>query len=249
MRHCLLLCLCLITPAALADTLERLYLAAGWPEQTQHFGEALQATQQRYQNSLPPALYEVLRENSNRRFEPTGMQQRAQASLRAGLPEPQAALAFFESPTGRKVIAAELLATRRDQLAQHAQGLPRIEADNSRRLQIRHLAQNLPAGAAGAEVSLALASVAADSLSQMLPGLLGAGGQAQGLLNDQRQYLQQQIEQDLDNTLLHVYRDLGPAELEEFAAFAQSAAGQAYYQAALAALRAALQGPEQSAGR
>ena len=140
---------------------------------------------------------------------------------------------------GRKITAAEVLATRRDQLAKNANGLPRIDASATRRLQVRHLAQALPAKEAGAEVSLALAGVAADSLSQMLPGLLG-GGQAQGLLESQRQRVMQQISNDLDNTLLYVYRDLSDPELEEFVTFAESAQGKAYYQAALAAVRAGL---------
>ena len=38
------------------------------------------------------------------------------------------------------------------------------------------------------------------------------------------------------------------AELEEFVSFAQSPAGRDYYRAALAAVKAALQGPVQSAG-
>ena len=245
MRPCLLLVLSLLSLPALADTLQALYQTAGWPQQRSHFSDALQTAQQRYQASLPPALYETLLSNSNRRFAAEGMEQRAQAALRSNLGDPAPALAFFQSATGRKVIAAELLATRRDQLAQHSQGLPRSEADATRRLLIRHLAQALPASQAGAEVSLALAGVAADSLSQMLPGLLGAD-QAQGMLDDQR--LQAQIDGDLDNTLLHVYRELSDAELEEFVSFAQSPAGRDYYRAALAAVKAALQGPTQSAG-
>jgi hypothetical protein len=167
------------------------------------------------------------------------MDQRAEAQLRKHLADPAPALAFFQSPLGRKVVAAELLATRRDQLAKNAQGLPHIEADATRSLIIGHLAQALPAREAGAEVSLAIAGVAADSLSQMIPGLLG-GGQAQGMLNGQRERLMQQIDKDLNNTLLYVYRDLSDPELEEFATFAESPEGKAYYQAALAAIRAGL---------
>lgn len=122
---------------------------------------------------------------------------------------------------------------------QNAQGLPHIEADATRSLIIGHLAQALPAREAGAEVSLAIAGVAADSLSQMIPGLLG-GGQAQGMLNGQRERLMQQIGNDLNNTLLYVYRDLSDPELEEFATFAESPEGRAYYKAALAAIRAGL---------
>ncbi|CAN1605769.1 protein of unknown function [Pseudomonas mediterranea] len=50
----------------------------------------------------------------------------------------------------------------------------------------------------------------------------------------------EQIDADLSNTLLYVYRDLTDTELEKFSTFAESAEGQAYYQAALAAIRAGL---------
>ena len=217
-----------LTLPVLADDHLRLYQAAGWPQQREHFNQALDAAQQRYRSTLPPAVFQALVDNSNRRFAATAIDQRAQNSLRTELADPQPALAFFESALGRKIVAAK-----------YANGLPRTDADATRRLLIRHLAQAIPAKEAGAEVSLALAGVAADSLSQMIPGLLG-GGQAQGLLNGQRERLMAQIEQDLDNTLLHVYRELSDPELEQFVEFAQSDAGKAYYQAALRSLRAGL---------
>lgn len=73
----------------------------------------------------------------------------------------------------------------------------------------------------------------------MIPGLLGSG-QAQGMLDGQRQRLMDQISTELPNTLLYVYRDLTDIELEEFVTFAESREGKAYYQAALAAIRAGL---------
>ena len=232
--------------AVAADDYARLYQSAGWPEQRANFGEALKAAQQRYQGSLPPAVFQALVANSNRRFEPTAMEQRAQATLRRELTDPRPALQFFESPLGRRIVAAETRASARDQLAAHANGLPVIEASATRRLLIRHLARVVPATEAGAEVSLALAGVAADSLSSMVPGLFG-GEQAQMLVQTQRERLMQQVEADIDNTLLHVYRDLSDPELDEFVAFAESPAGKAYYRAAVAALRAGLAAGE-SAG-
>nr|WP_298141427.1 hypothetical protein [uncultured Pseudomonas sp.] len=231
--------LLLFSLSSQAESYLQLYQAAGWPQQRANFNDALQAAQTRYRDSLPPAVYQALVNNSNQRFAATAIDQRAQRGLREQLANPQPALQFFQSPLGRKIVAAEVLATRREQLARHANGLPRIEAEATRRLLIRHLAQALPAEEAGAEISLALAGVAADSLSQMLPGLFG-GDTTQAMLNSQRQRLMEQIGADLDNTLLYVYRDLSDPELEEFVEFAQSGDGQAYYQAALAALRAGL---------
>ena len=239
MRRLFFLLLMICTTPVWADTLGQLYKVAGWPEQRAHFSDAISAAQQRYQKSLPPAVFQALVDNSNQRFEARAVDRRAEAQLRANLKNPAPALEFFQSPLGRKVVAAELLATRRDQLAKNAKGLPKIEASDTRQLIVGHLAQALPAREAGAEVSLAIAGVAADSLSQMIPGLLG-GGQAQSLLDGQRQRLMEQIGSELNNTLLYVYRDLSDAELEEFATFAESPQGKAYYQAAVAAVRAGL---------
>ncbi len=239
MRRLFFLLIMCCTLPAWADSHDQLYKVAGWPEQRAHFTDALKAAQQRYQNSLPPAVFQALVNNSDQRFAPQAMDQRAENRLRQTLADPNPALAFFQSPLGRKVVAAELLATRRDQLAKNAQGLPHMQVSDTRALIIGHLSRALPAREAGAEVSLAIAGVAADSLSQMIPGLLGSD-QAQGMLDGQRQRLMGQIGTELDNTLLYVYRDLSDPELEEFANFAESPEGQAYYKAALAAVRASL---------
>jgi len=239
MRRLFVVLLMFCTMPAWADSYDKLYKVAGWPEQRAHFSDALKAAQQRYRNSLPPAVYEALVNNSNQRFAAQAMDQRAEKRLRDSLRDPAPALKFFQSPLGRKIVNAELTATRPDQLAKNAQGLPQIQADATRQLLIGHLAQALPAKQAGAEVSLAIAGVAADSLSQMIPGLLG-GGQAQGMLDGQRERLMAQIAADMNNTLLYVYRDLSDPELEEFSTFAESPDGKAYYQAALAAIRAGL---------
>jgi hypothetical protein len=230
--------LLLLSLPALADRYDELYQKAGWTQQRQHFSNALDAAQTRYRDSLPPAVYQTLVENSNRRFAPTAMDQRAQQSLRYTLGDPQPALQFFTSALGRKIVAAELLATSPQQLALHANGLPLYQPESARFQLIQQLAQALPASEAGVEVSLALAGVAADSLSQMIPGMFSTG--AQGLLAGQRQRLMAQIDKDLNNTLLHVYRELSDAELAAFLDFAQSTDGKAYYQAALKAIRSGL---------
>lgn len=226
-----------------ADAWQALYQAAGWPQQNQHFNAALKATQKRYQNNLPSALYQALLNNSNNRFAPQAMSQRAEQKLRSQLTNPQPALAFFNSALGRKVTRAELIASSPEQLKANAQGIPRVAASPARRQLITQLSEQLPASQASAEVSLALAGVAADSLSQMLPGLLGQGN-ASGLLDSQRQRLISQINSDLPNTLLYVYRSLSDAELKDFVHFTQSPAGTQYYQAALSSLRAALTAQE-----
>ena len=239
MRRLFLSLLIFCSLPAWADNLDDLFKVAGWSDQRAHFNDALSAAQERYRSNLPPAVYQALVTNSSQRFNPQAMDKRAKDQMRKNLPDPAPALSFFQSPLGSKIVAAELLATRRDQLAKHAQGLPRIEASATRQLLINHLSNALPAREAGAEVSLAIAGVAADSLSSMIPGMLG-GGQAQSMLNGQRQRLMEQIGGELDNTLLFVYRDLSDPELEEFVTFAESQDGKVYYQAALTAVRAGL---------
>ena len=236
------LCLTLLLSLSLsawADSHQNLWQAAGWPAHSEHFAAALQVAQQQYRDSLPPAIYQALVSNSNQRFAAEPMRARGLQTLRSQLGDAQPALAFFQSELGRRLVAAEVAATSPAELRRNADGVPRQPASATRQLLIRHLAQALPAREAAAEVSLALAGVAADSLSQMLPGMLGRS-QPQVLLNNQRQRIVQRMDGSVDDSLLHIYRDFSDPELEEYVQFAQSPAGQAYFSAALAALRSAL---------
>jgi hypothetical protein len=229
----------LLSLSVQADEYLKLYQVAGWPQQRANFTQALEAAQLRYRDTLPPALYQTLVDSSNRRFAAQAMDQRALDGLRSNLTNPEPALQFFKGEVGSKVVTDEIHASRGDQLAIYSQGLPRSEAGAERRQLISALGKALPASEVGAEVGLALASVAADSLSEMLPGVLGAD-QTQGVIDSQRERLQQQINNDLDNTLLHIYRNLSDAELKQFVSFAQSPEGQDYYRAAMIAVRAAM---------
>lgn len=242
MRVLIALALSLVSLFSQADEHDLLYELAGWPQQREHFSAALLNAQQRYQGTLPPAVYQALVDNSNRRFAPQAMDQRALASLRQGLPDPLPAIRFFDSPLGRTVVEREVRATSPAELNRHAEGLPQVNASAARRALVQRLGKALPAREAGAEVSLALAGVAADSLSQMLPGLDGllGGGNPQQLLGGQRERLMQQIDGQLENTLLYVYRDLSDTQLAEYVAFAESVEGQVYFRAALQAIRAGL---------
>lgn len=226
---------------AKADSYQLLYQAAGWPEQRANFQHALELAQQRYKSSLPTLMYEALVANSNQRFDATAIDQRALLALRQQLPNPETALSFYQSPLGRKIVAAEVSASSPEQLASayYAQGLPEVQTGSTRQLLIRSLAQSIPVTALSAEVSLALASVAADSLTQMLPGL-GMSNQALTMVENQRQRLVNRFEPDVDDWLLRIYQTLSDAELDEYLMFVQSPQGQAYYQAALQAVRAGL---------
>ncbi len=239
MRRLFLLLMMFCTLPAWADNLDDLFTTAGWPEQRAHFVDALTAAQERYRNNLPPAVYQALVNNSNQRFAPDAMDRRAKEKMRNTLPDPVPALTFSSRRWADGLWLQNCWPPAAISWQSTAQGLPRIEASATRQLLINHLSRALPAREAGAEVTLAIAGVAADSLSSMIPGLLG-GGQAQGMLDGQRQRLMEQIAGELDNTLLYVYRDLSDPELEEFVTFAESPDGKAYYLAALAAIRAGL---------
>ena len=233
---CLLFALVSLPAMAETEAHARLFQAAGWPQQREHFHAALRQAQQRYRDSLPAGVYQALVANSNQRFQARGMDERALDTLHAHLADPAPALDFFESPLGRKVVAAEVQSRHPASLNRPG---PAPVLSEARRASLRRLADALPASEASVEVSLALAGVAADSLSQMIPGL-PMGMAAQGMLDSQRARLRQQVEPRLLDGLARVYQPLSEEELARFARFAESAEGQRYYQAALAALRASL---------
>lgn len=102
MRRLLFSLLMFCVLPAWADGHDQLYKIAGWPDQRAHFNDALSAAQQRYQNNLPPAVFQALVNNSNQRFAPQAMDQRAEAQLRQHLADPQPALTFFNRRWARK---------------------------------------------------------------------------------------------------------------------------------------------------
>lgn len=65
MRVLFVLLLIGLSLPTLADDYLRLYQAAGWPQQREHFNQALDAAQQRYRSTLPPAVFQALVDNSS----------------------------------------------------------------------------------------------------------------------------------------------------------------------------------------
>lgn len=218
---------------------DELYKASGMAQHQQHFQSALKAAQQRYFQQLPTALQETLLRNSNQRFAPQDMHDRAQARLALALSEADSrqALTFFNSKLGRKVVAAEIWASSPAAVARMQQGIPAQSLGPVRRALIDRLLTQLPALEMGVEVSSALTGLAAQSANDLLGGLItlpaqaGTGGQAQ---------LRERMRTDLPQTLAYIYRDLSDDELAHFAQWSESSSGQAFYRATEQAVRDAL---------
>ena len=228
-----------VSPVVFANEIEQLYQQAGWEQQRTHFSQVLRQTQQGFKGTLPEVIYQALVENSNQRFAPDKMRRQALTSLRSQLVNPQPALAFFNSSVGQQVVQAETKATSPATLKQYQSGIPKLPIEVSRQLLLRELSEAIPYTEAGAEVALSLSSLAANSLTQMIPGVFSQE-QTSDLLGTQRQRLVQQMSQDLDNTLAFVYQDLSDQQLEQYLAFAQSTAGREYFKAALRVVKTAL---------
>ncbi len=239
MRALLALTLTLLCAPSWADSYEALYQAAGWPQQEVHFQQALKATREGYRSHLPQAVYDSLQHNAERRLGSVQIRQRMLNQLRQQLSSPAEALQFFSGPVGQRVVAQEIHASSPSELKRAQTGMPAMPASPVRQALVERLGRVLPVREAGAEVALALGSLAADSLSQMLPGLFDPA-QTQNLVQTQRAALQRQMAGDLHNTLLYVYRELEDAELAAFAEFAESPAVRQYYAAALSSLKAGL---------
>ncbi len=212
------------------DTNNQLFKAAGWPVQIDHFNDALQAMQKQYQAVLPPLLYQSIVVSSNQRFEPSAMKQKGELQLRNKLADPDAALKFFESDLGKKVVHAETTATTKEELKKHQNGVPAIEISNDRRNLFKHLAEAIPYNQATVEVSVALTGIASDTIDMWLPGM--GAGDAFKQITPTKQQIQKQVDTQLENVLVYVYRDLSDAELQQFIKFAESSTGKDYYQVA-----------------
>lgn len=233
-----LLTLAALFSSAIQASTAELYQASGMAQHQQHFQAALASAQQRYGSQLPPTVRDTLVRNSSRRFELAAMHDRAQTRLALELNEQQMqrALDFFNSPLGQRIVAAETRASSPGGASTMQQGLPEMELSPARRALIERLAVRLPALEMGVEVSTALTGLAAQSANDLLGGLLGTAPAG----DSGRERLRQQMRPNLPNTLAYVYRDLDDAELTRFAEWAESDAGQAFYNAAERAVQEAL---------
>jgi hypothetical protein len=108
---------------------------------------------------------------------------------------------------------------------------------DARRQLIDQLSELLPALDLGVEVSLSLASLAAQSANSFFGGLMQIPDSA---VANQRERLRQEMRPNLPDTLAHVYRDLSDEQLEKLIQWSESEAGRDYYQTAERAVRDAL---------
>lgn len=224
--------------AAQADT-PQLYQASGMNTHQQHFQQALSKASSRYATQLPAALADSLMRKSRERFAPDRMEARAMASLSINLSDQQLAdaLQFYRSDLGQLVTAAETRATSPAEVSRMQNGLPTQNPSPARAALLSRLGKQLPALDMGEEVSLALASLATQSANDMLGGLLTI---PDGLADQRRGTLRAQMEPNLPQTLAYAYRDLSDQQLERYADWSESDTGRAFFEAASAAARDAL---------
>ncbi|MEH6799363.1 MAG: DUF2059 domain-containing protein [Halopseudomonas sabulinigri] len=227
-----------ISIPAFANTNE-LYQVSGMQTHQEHFQQALKKAQQRYAAQLPASVAENLKNKSNERFESGRMHARAAATLQVNLndSELEQALTFYRSDLGQQVVTAETRATSPAEVSAMQNGVPAMQASAERKATIDRLAKQLPALDMGEEVSMALAGMATQSANQMLGGLFQI---PEGLATQQRGALRSQMEPNLPQTLLYVYRDLDDAQLTSYADWSESDNGRAFYKAANAAAHDAL---------
>lgn len=215
--------LVLTTMSVRANT-DRLYELSGMATHQTHFQHALTAAQQRYAQQLPRNVYDSLVRQSNQRFAPQAMTDRAQARLALAINDSshQQALTFYQSPLGRKIVTLETQATSAASVASMQRGIPQMEVSTERLTTLRQLSVSLPALELGVEVSMSLANLATQSANDLLGGLFQVPG---NMVDSRRDTLRGQMQPDLPNTLAYVYRDLSDAELTEYLQWVQSEAG------------------------
>lgn len=219
----LLAALALTTMSVRAST-DKLYELSGMATHQTHFQQALTAAQQRYAQQLPRNVYDSLVRQSNQRFAPQGMTDRAQARLALALDQQshRQAVDFYESALGRKIVNIETQATSATSVAAMQRGIPEMNVSTERLDTLRQLSVSLPALELGVEVSMALANLATQSANDLLGGLFQVPG---NMVDTRRDTLRGQMQPDLPNTLAYVYRDLSDAQLKQYLQWAQSEAG------------------------
>lgn len=235
----LLLSVAFIAMTARAETREQLYDLSGMATHQTHFQHALSAAQQRFAQQLPANVHASLVRQSNQRFDPQQMQDRARSRLAVSLTDAahEKAMAFYRSPLGRKIVMLETRATAPESVKEMQRGIPQQQIEPQRYTLVRQLGSSLPALEIGVEVSMALANLATDSANELLGGLFQV---PVDLVGARRENVRNQMLPDLPDTLAYIYRDLSDQELEQYLKWSQSEAGVATYRAMELAAKDAL---------
>lgn len=235
----LLLAVALTGMSVRAENTTTLFDVSGMATHQRHFQHALSAAQQRYAQQLPANVHGSLVRQSNQRFAPQGMQDRARSRLAVALDDAAhaRAMAFYRSDLGRKIVKLETRATAPEAVRAMQQGFPQQQISPERYTLIRQLGTTLPALEVGVEVSMALANLATDSANELLGGLFQV---PVDLVSTRRDSLRNQMLSDLPDTLAYVYRDMSDGELQDYLAWSQSEAGAATFRAIELAARDAL---------
>lgn len=235
----LLISVALITMKARAQPPQQLYDVSGMATHQNHFQDALSAAQQRYAQQLPANVHASLVRQSNMRFAPQAMQDRARSRLAVSLSDSAhtQAMDFYRSPLGRKIVTLETRATSPASVKEMQRGIPSQQIEPQRYTLLRQLSNTLPALEIGVEVSMALANLAAESANDLLGGLFQV---PVDLVSTRREDVRNQMIPDLPDTLAYVYRDLSDEELEQYLDWSQSDAGKATYRAMELATKDAL---------
>ncbi|TVP91281.1 MAG: DUF2059 domain-containing protein [Pseudomonadaceae bacterium] len=235
-----LICCSLLGLSSLAlAASEPIYQASGMQQHQAHFQQALRQAQERYARQLPTNVHQTLVRQSNQRFAPEAMQDRALARLAVSLDNPtrQQALDFYQQPHGQRIVTAETAATAPGSVASLQNGVPEQTLSAQRQALLARLANSLPALEMGVEVSMALANLAAQSANDLFGGLMRV---PDAMVSGQRDRLRNQMQPNLLDTLAHTYRDLSDADLDAYANWSESETGQRYFRAVEMAARDAL---------
>ncbi|MFT0212259.1 hypothetical protein VQ643_06535 [Pseudomonas sp. F1_0610] len=215
-----------ISAQAHADSYDDLYELAGWKQQAVHFEQALPLLQQEItqKTGFTPSIS----------WQPQAFQRKATETLRQQLVSPQAALDFFNSKAGMQVVKAEVNATQLSKIKTYRHQ-PSWSLDVTRQRELDRLRASLPIQAALNQLQSQIIKQQTNNANLNIPGLGDLSTLTSGAL--QNISLFKPSTYDINQAMIIVYGDLSHPELKAFADFAESAEGQAYYNACVQMLQ------------
>jgi len=232
------LLLCLMSAFAKADsqTAEALYQKSGLAEQVSQLPVmvtvSIDAASQRHPSAstLSPGYLKVFKRAAHLAFEPERMKHHVVGQLQASLSatELQEAMAWYESPIGRKVATLEKAASQpqaHQEFVRFVQRALQWPSSESRLDLIRDLNAVSKASESGVQVTMAIQLAVLTGLN----GIRGEGSRSPAELSQQLEASRSQVErQVITQTLLSLsftYRSLTEAELSAYIDYLQSDTG------------------------
>lgn len=241
--------------ASKAKLVESMVHKSGLVEQIKQFPALIEMglTQARQGNSsLPVEVFEKMKSLVHECFKPETLSASIQSHHVETLAEGDIryVLDWLDSPLGKQITQLEIDSSSPESMEKMMSMMDQLTKDESRLALIKKLDQSIKASEQGFAIMKNMTFAMMTSMLSMIPdNATISSDQIMNMVNRNMEQQEDQVKQNVINSMLFTYRDLSGDELEKYIAFAESESGKRYHTSGLEGLDKTLRNAGETFGK